>query len=400
MMKFWRRPVRFAYLFERFPSFTQTFCSREVAEFYRQGDRPPIFSIRERDELAPELAPEIAANVGYLPEDAELTRQIKQLQSERKIPRAMNHTLRDWTSPIDKHRVYAAACLAPVLKQKRINHVHAHFAGIAARTAYWLKKFYGITYSFTGHANDIFVDSDFPVSLAQLVTEAEFVATETGFSRDWLARKFPSAKAKIHRVYNGIHVEDFRGDAVRRTPPLIISVGRYIEKKGFGDLIEACAILKNRGVEFHCEIAGEGPLQEELRVRIETLRVGDCVRLTGPLSQPEIVVRLASASVFALPCLAETGGGMDNLPTVIMEAMASALPVISTPIAGVPEMVIDGETGFLVSDKNPAAAADAIAKTLSDPARAMEMGKRGRALAVEKFSIENSVAELRRLLRK
>lgn len=399
-MKFWRRSIRFAYLFERFPSFTQTFCTREVAEFYRQGAQPPIFSIRERDELAPELTPEIAENVRYLPEDSELTRQIKQLQSERKIPRAMNHTLRDWTSPVDKHRVYAAAWLAPVLKQKRVNHVHAHFAGIAARTAYWLKQFYGISYSFTGHANDIFVEADFPVSLAQLVNEAEFVATETDFSRDWLARKFPGAAGKIHRVYNGIRVADFRSDAVRRSPPLIISVGRYIEKKGFGDLIEACAILRNRGLEFECQIVGEGPLEGELRARTDALGMGDGVRLIGALSEQEIAAQLRAASVFALPCVTEVGGGMDNLPTVIMEAMASGLPVVSTPIAGVPEMVMEGETGFLVPQKNPEAVSDAIAKVLRNPALVAELGKRGRARALEKFSIENSVAELRRLLGK
>lgn len=399
-MKLWRRPLRFAYLFERFPSFTQTFCTREVGEMIRRGVQPPVFSIRERDELAPALAPEMAANICYLPEDAELTRQIKQLQSERKIPRAMNHALRDWTSPIDKHRVYAAAWLAPVLKQKRIKHVHAHFAGLAARTAYWLKKFYGIPYSFTGHANDIFVDSDFPVSLTQLVAEAEFVATATGFSRDWLSRKFPAEAGKIHRVYNGIQVEAFRTDANRRTPPLIISVGRCIEKKGFGDLIEACALLKKRGLEFECEIVGEGPLEWELRARIEALGVGDCVRLTGALSESDILRTLAAASVFALPCVTEAGGGMDNLPTVIMEAMASGLPVVSTPIAGVPEMVIEGETGFLVPQKNPEAVAAAIAKLLEHPALATEFGKRARARAVEMFSIENSVAELRRLLQR
>jgi colanic acid/amylovoran biosynthesis glycosyltransferase len=393
----WRfRPRRFAYLFERFPSFTQTFCLREVEEMYRQGICPPLFSIRNSDEDAPQISAEI--NVKYLPPDEVLTSQIRELQSLRKLPRAMNHCLRDWSGSLDKHRVYAAAWLGPVLRAQKIRHVHAHFAGMAARTAFWLKKFYGISYSFTGHANDLFVENDLPVTLQDLIRDAESIITETDFSRDWLKRKYPAHRKKIHRIYNGIPLEKYSTDPGRKSGRRILSVGRLIEKKGFADLIEACLLLKTRNVAFTCSIVGSGPLEEKLRAQIDVAELTDRVLLLGPKSQEEIIQLLAGADLFVLPCVEEAGGGMDNLPTVIMEAMAASLPVISTATAGIPEMVIDGVTGSLVPQNSPAKLAEAIIGFLDQPAIAQEFGTRAREAVAEKFPIEKSVSQLRNFI--
>lgn len=233
----------FAYLFERFPSFTQTFCFREVEEMFRQKMEPPVYSIRAADEGSA-FAPELTKIVRYLPQDDELTRQVKTLRAERRISSEIWQHFNAWGDRGDKTRLYEAAWLGRELRRRRIRHVHAHFAGIAARTAYWLKKFYNIGYSFTGHANDIFCETDFPVSLADLVGEARFVVTETDFSRDWLRKKFRAHERKIHRVYNGIDVGKFAPATFDDSVPKIVSVGRLIEKKGFTDLVEACAILK------------------------------------------------------------------------------------------------------------------------------------------------------------
>ena len=180
--------------------------------------------------------------------------------------------------------------------------------------------------------------------------------------------------------------------------PRIVSVGRSVEKKGFADLIEACRILRERGRTFECAIVGGGPLDTILQTRIDRANLGNLVRLLGPRPQGEVRELLASSHVFVLASVPESGGGSDNLPTVIAEAMLAGMPVVSTRIAGIPEMVAEGESGFLVPPKDPAALASAIDKLLADPALATRFGARGRDLAVEKFAIGKTTSALKHLL--
>ena len=192
--------MSFAYLFERFPSFTQTFCYREVLEMRRQGVTAPIYSIRAPKDVPLDCPQELARAVRHLPEADALDAEMKTLRMLGRYPWKVIRTLRAWGKRPDKGRVMAAAWLGPRLQKEGVRHVHAHFAGIAARTAYWLKEFYGITYSFTGHANDMFCDTMFPVTLEDLVREASLVVTEADFSRDWLQRRHPEHAGKIHQI--------------------------------------------------------------------------------------------------------------------------------------------------------------------------------------------------------
>jgi glycosyltransferase involved in cell wall biosynthesis len=176
--------------------------------------------------------------------------------------------------------------------------------------------------------------------------------------------------------------------------PLVLSVGRLIEKKGYPDLIDACARLDARGLTFRCEVAGDGPLEESLRTQIAQLGLQDRVRLLGPTSQDDIIRKLAETRVFALACATERDGGRDNLPTVIMEAMAAGVPCVSTRLAGVPEMVDHGVTGLLVEEHDSDALADAIATLLRDPVSAGRMGQAGRERARHLFAQESTAAQL------
>ncbi len=391
------------YVFERFPTFTQTFCYREVGELSRQGLPPAVFSVRQpSDEPPQDYAAEVAENVTYLPEDEALTKLIKQWHSEKKIPRAMRHQLMDWPGQLDKHRVYAAAWIGPRLRQAGIRHVHVHFAGIAARTAYWLKKFYRISYSFTGHANDIFRQEEkLPVQLSDLIREAAFVATVSNFSAAELQRQFPENRSKIHAAYNGIALDQWplrENPPAESSPPQIISVGRLIEKKGFGDLIEACALLQQRGSKFVCKIVGEGPLENQLQEAIDHHGLQQSVILTGPQPQNQIATWIRQSRVFALPCVVEQDGGMDNLPTVIVEAMASGVPCVSTTLAGVPEMIVDGTSGYLVPPGDTKALAASIEQYLGDPQLAVAHGRQGRDLAESRFALPITARHLKHLL--
>jgi glycosyltransferase involved in cell wall biosynthesis len=177
-------------------------------------------------------------------------------------------------------------------------------------------------------------------------------------------------------------------------PPLIVAIGRLIAKKGFADLIRACALLVERERSFRCEIFGEGPLENQLRRQIEDLGLQERIQLPGLKPQHALRTRLAGASVFVLPSVPEADGGMDNLPTVIMEAMATGLPVVSTRIGGIPEMVVENETGFLVPPGDVVALADAVEKMTSDQSLGQRLGQVGYERAQTLFSIEKNVREL------
>ncbi len=383
-------PHGFAYLFERYPTFTQTFCIREVEAMQRRGLEFPIFSIHRRtNEPGPDCSSG-DAKVTHLPEkfddilagDTEFRRAARRGQE-------MLQSL--WGGHEQKRRVYEALWLGPRLQRAGVRHVHTHFAGMGARTAFWLNKLFRIRYSVTAHANDIFRDES-PERLAQIFDAAEMVVTVSDYSLRHLREHFPRGAAKYYHVPNGVVVEQFRPSDFPPGRPLILGIGRYIEKKGFGVLIDACAKLG--GQDFDCRIIGCGPLEEELKARVAALGVGDRVAITGPRTEAEIRELLAQARMFVLPCVTAGDRAKDNLPTVIMEAMAAGLPAISTPVAAVPEMIADGETGYLVPENDPGALAERMAVLLADSGRAREMGGRARIRCRQQYDVEQTSASL------
>jgi colanic acid/amylovoran biosynthesis glycosyltransferase len=387
--------ANFAYLFERFPSFGQTFCYREVAELARQGITPAIFSIRNpKDEPPQDWEARIVQRVHYLLEEKELLDDVRRASKKRKLTAEIVATLEEWGRRTDFLRLYQAAYVGLRLQQMGNQHVHAHFAGMAARTAFWIHKFFPITFSFTAHANDIFAPHNFEIGLDKLVKTARVVVTETDFARRFLQERFPECADRIHRIYNGLNLAEFRRADFSSTPPLIVGIGRLIAKKGFADLIRACRLLAEREKLFRCEIIGEGPLENELREQVQQSGLQNCVTFSGARPQSKIRQRLAAANVFVLPSVVDPDGGSDNLPTVIMEAMATGLPVVSTDVGGIPEMIIENETGFLVQPGDAVTVADRIEKVIIDRSLAQKLGQAGYVRARELFSIEKNVREL------
>ena len=389
--------MKFAYLFERFPTFSQTFCVREVVEMRRLAGDVPVFSIRTPSgEPKQDFPEEATRDVTYLPADIESALREEPAPAAARIRRRWELWRRADQS--DRKRFFEALWLGPVLRERGIGHVHVHFAGMGARTAFWLKKLFGITFSITAHANDFFVGANekSPVGLADLFRAARHVATVSDFSKALLQARFPDAAERIVRVYNGIDPDRFAGPRQPATPPLILAVGRYIEKKGFRDLIAACTMLPDLALE--CRIIGEGPLEAELRALVESLGQQGRVRIAGPAPEGEIIGLLHRSTVFALPCVTDSKGDSDNLPTVIMEAMAAGLPVVSTLVAGVPEMVSDGLTGWLVPEHSPEALAGKIRSLLENDPLCQSMGIAGAARCREMFDVRKTCGDLHRIL--
>jgi glycosyltransferase involved in cell wall biosynthesis len=259
--------------------------------------------------------------VHYLPEENALVREVDQALRAGKVSREAREAVEKWGRQSDFLRLYQAVYVGLRLQQNGLRHLHAHFAGMAARTAFWIKQFFGIPYSFTAHANDIFAPRDFVVSLAKLMESAAAIVTVSDYAAGLLKDRYPESAAKIHRIYNGVDLSLFHPADFGSGIPAIVSVGRLIEKKGFADLIAACRLLQPRGRDFSCEIIGEGPLEAALQAQIAQAGLQSVVKLVGPRTQSQIALRLANATIFVLPCTREEGGGMDNLPTVIIEAV-------------------------------------------------------------------------------
>ena len=386
---------KFAYLFERFPSFGQTFCYREVGELARQGITPPIFSIRNpKDEPPQEWDARIVKRVHYLPEEKELLDSVWRASKKRKLNPEIVAALDEWGRRQDFFRLYQAVYVGLRLQEMGIGHVHAHFMGMAARTAFWIHKFFPVTFSFTAHANDIFAPRNFEIGFDKLVNAARAIVTVSDYAKKFLQERFPECADRVHRIYNGLNLVEFGRADFSSAPSMILAVGRLIPKKAFADLICACGLIAERRKSFRCEIIGEGPFENELRAQIERLNLQDRVALPGAKPQLEVRQRLAAANVFALPSIIDSDGGMDNLPTVIMEAMATGLPVVSTTIGGIPEMVVENETGFLVQPGDASALASRIEKLADDRALAQKLGRAGYQRAQELFSIDKNVREL------
>jgi colanic acid/amylovoran biosynthesis glycosyltransferase len=390
---------QFAYLFERFPSFGQTFCYREVAELLGQGIAPPIFSIRNpKDEPPQEWDQRIVERVHYLPEEKELLDDVRRASKKQNLRSETVAALDEWGRRTDFLRLYQAVYVGLRLQDMGIGHLHAHFTGMAARTAFWIHRFFPITFSFTAHANDIFAPRNFEVGLDKLVDTARVIVTVSDYAKTFLQERFPERADRVHRIYNGLNLAEFGRADFSSTPSLIVAVGRLIPKKGFADLIRACGLIAERGKSFRCEIIGEGPLENELRGQIERLNLQNHVALPGAKPQLEVRQRLAAANVLVLPSIIDADGGMDNLPTVIMEAMATGLPIVSTKVGGIPEMVVENETGFLLRPGDAGAVAAAIEKVIKDRVLAERLGRAGYERAQQLFSIEKNVRALCALL--
>jgi glycosyltransferase involved in cell wall biosynthesis len=243
---------------------------------------------------------------------------------------------------------------------------------------------------------------------------AQFVVTVSDFNRQHLldvAQKknkrakliqssIPSGadRPQVLRLYNGIDLDQFNPKANRvlesgRTP-LILSVGRLVEKKGFEDLIRACGILRDKGLNFRCEIIGKGPREAAIRELIAQLNLNDHVRLLGAKPQDDVVAIYEQATVFALPCIVAEDGNRDGLPTVLLEAMAMGLPTVSTNLTGVPEIIDDESTGFLVPPQDPPALASALTRLLSEMALCKSMGDAARIKVAREFDLRRNVSTL------
>jgi glycosyltransferase involved in cell wall biosynthesis len=281
--------------------------------------------------------------------------------------------------------------------------LHAHFAHGTTTVSWLVAQLLNLPFSFTGHAKDIYRESLNPAGLlARKMRAAEFVVTCTDANVSHLHQIAPDAN--VHLAYHGLNADfaELLSSAPPRTRPArvrVLSVGRMVSKKGFDVLIEATALLGLRGVDLEVLIAGEdGDESEEIRQLVASRGLEDVVQICGPLSQSELLAQCRSASMFVLACRIDADGDRDGIPNVLVEAMAARLPVISTRVSGIPELVQDGVNGLLVPSEDPGALAGAMLSLADDPGLRERLASAGEATVAASFNGDVLAARMAGLL--
>ena len=307
-------------------------------------------------------------------------------------------SFRQFSSSTIKRFAQAAYLVERGLPGAGVVHFHAHFSHGPTTVAYFASLLAGISYSFSAHAKDIYLqERDF---LREKLQRAQFVVTCTEFNRQHLL-KAAGCDAPVFRSYHGIDLEGFKPAPSRQKNddhPVILSVGRFVPKKGFAVLLRALDKVRQGGLNFRAYLIGGGELKQELQKLIAELNLRECVELKGQMSQAELHAYYRQAGVFALACEVQNDGDRDGIPNVLVEAMAMAIPVVSTAISGIPELVENGVNGLLVNEKDPAALAAALTTLLSDPEMAQRLGKAGRATVEDEFDSKRNVERIGELL--
>jgi glycosyltransferase involved in cell wall biosynthesis len=421
-----------AYVMNGFPRLSETFIAHEIHQLERLGLALRLYSVK--DEHEPMVHPVMAAiraPLSYLPPTSSLsgTTLVRWLGDNlgafwrAHLQVAARHPLR-WAGALAtaltlawRHRtndeqghtrlrkvfvkefLQAGAIAADLMKSGDVGHLHGHFCHGVATITWLASRMTGISYSFTAHAKDIYQAELNPGTLLERKMDgARFVATCTCANAEVLRARHPRP-CEVHAIYHGLDTDWFAPSAHHSaTPPLILSVGRFVEKKGFDQLIEACAQLRDANITFGCVIVGErGSAYEAIRRLIDERQLGGHVNLISAVTQDRLRAIYARARVFALPCQVMEDGDRDGFPNVLAESMAMGVPVVSTRISGIPELIDDGVHGLLVEPRDPVGLAEALKRVLVDDVLHARLAKGGRQRICERFDSRRTTVALRDL---
>lgn len=401
--------MRVGYVLKRYPRYSETFVVNEILAHEAAGLEIEIFALRPpSDTHFQNSISQVRARVNYIrkPSEGRKSESLNTLsptaasffwaelqEASKVIP---NFWAKLGVAQGERaSSVYQAAWLAREVRLKGISHLHAHFGTVATSVARLASHFAEIPYTFTAHAKDIFHESVEPDDMRRKLQNATSVITVSDYNLDYLRQTYGEAASGVQRIYNGLDVGQLSYKSPWQRPPQIISVGRLVEKKGIPLLIEACAILANRGCPFNCQIIGTGPLEMALRKQIQQLGLQSIVEIIGPRPQNEVFEYIQNAAVFAAPYVIGTDGNRDGLPTVLLEAMALGTPCVATDVTGVPEVVRDEETGLMVPQHDPNALAIALERLLTNPTLRVQLATQARQLIESEFDIHRNTASMR-----
>lgn len=395
------------FILKGYPRLSETFIAQEIRALERRGIKIRIVSLRfPTDKHVHPVHREIQAPVSYLPEYLyqEPLRVLRGWWKARRLP-GYAAAFRRWISDFKRDRTsnrgrrFGQACVlaaelgAPSAYPKRL---HAHFIHTPAAVAYYTHLMTGIPWSCSAHAKDIWLTPDWEkreklASMDWLVT-----CTETGHRV--LAALAPTP-GKVSLVYHGLDFTRFPEPPVQpaktQGPFTLLSVGRLVPKKGYAGLIDALGKLP-RDLDWRFRQIGGGPLKDELQAASQRLGIAERITWLGARPQETVLQEYRGADLFILNSRIAEDGDRDGLPNVLMEAQSQRLAVIATDLAGIPELVIDGETGVLVPPDDPVALSGAIERLLRDDDLRARMADAGFARVRSVFSMDRGIDDLER----
>jgi colanic acid/amylovoran biosynthesis glycosyltransferase len=409
------RPLSIAYVFGRHPILSETFIRREIAALKHAGI--PVQTVADEPD-APSVVADPALGqsdtIYLLPMDPlRRARFIK--ECIRRAPlRSLNVFLyvvfsrygsyKTWEEDLNvtRHAMY----LAGVLDERGVTHVHAPWANYHAFLAMLAARLMGVTYSVHARANEFHrISSNY--LLAAKLRNATFAVTNSRYNEAQLRPSLGARRAeRLHVIYNGLNLGQFSMQNARSGGPVrILAIGRLVTMKGFDYLLRACAILRERGVDFVCDIIGRAhealdanaPL--ELKKLHRRLDLGSIVRFHGAQPFDAVMRAYAEADIVALPCVIASDGSRDITPNVLLEAMAMRLAVVSTPVGAIPEIIDDGINGLIVPCNDERRLGDALEMLARDEALRRKLGEAARTKIEVRFDIERNVQEYARLFR-
>lgn len=388
---------KIAYLTLWFPKPSETFIFREVLNLWTIGLPLKVFTLYGDIEkgLSPEMLSIPKEKVEHfgvsilkrLPRDINFWIK-KQPDVTRKLFKTV--PIRKWKSiEFGAENVFgflAGFTLASEFMKEPYDHIHAAWAMGPATAAWVSSELTGIPFSFTGRAGDIYPPDG---ALQEKIGAAKFVISDNMTNVPYLESLVPDAKGKIFGIYNGIPLEKMSEAPVSMTPPFrLLGLGRFDRIKAFHILLRSCKILQDKGVDFRLTLAGDGP--KKMQLKYLTKRLGLTARVNFPGFVPYNFVSdlFCSSDVFVMSSAVHRSGDRDGLPTVILEALAHRLPVVSTDVCGIPEVIHNETTGLLVPQNDPEALARAISEMVTNRDAALNMARNGRDLVLREFSQE------------
>jgi glycosyltransferase involved in cell wall biosynthesis len=401
--------MRIAYLVSRFPKITETFVLYEMLALEELGAEIELYPLaRQREVVSHPEAARFTEQAHFarifslavmgsqfywlfsFPQKyLSLWREV--LWENRKSPR---YLLRSAAA------VLLGAYFAHRMRADRIEHVHAHFASHAALAALTIHRLTGIPFSFTAHAHDIFVKRTL---LENKIQQAAFMVTISEHNRSYLRNLYGEAVAqKVEIVRCGADQSLFQAPVSRSGNEVLtmVCVASLEKKKGHRYLLEACRLLADRGIALRCFLIGEGPLRGEIEAQIAELNLRGQVILLGQQTRQQVKQHLVEADLMVLPSVRLPSGKQEGIPVALMEAMAMSLPVVATRMSGIPELIEDGNTGFLVPERDPEAIAQAILRLAGSQSLRDALGAAARVKVSKEYDLKKNAAQLYGLMKR
>lgn len=389
-------PPKTAYVLLWFPQPSETFIFKEVVNLWNMGMPLKVFTLygEKTRNLSPEMA-SVSHRMERLGIPFIRTGLKDVLRWWKRNPPLTSELLR--TVPVRRwngfekggENLWAFFCgfhLARRFEEEGIEHIHAPWANGPATAAWIASHLTGIPFSFTARAWDIYPPDG---ALKEKLRDATFIRSETRANIAYLSAYSGVSEDKIYLTYNGVPLNPSIEAPVSMKPPYrLLALGRFVGKKGYDFLLDACRILKESGVDFHLTLAGDGPRMSQLQYLAWKLGITDRVSFPGFIPYDLVPKLFSSTDIFLMPSIIHKSGDRDGIPTVLMEALVHRVPVIATDVSGIGELVENYVTGLLIPEKNPEAIADAVKEFIADRDSALRMAANGREKVLKQFNPE------------